>query len=411
MNNIRLIIFLSTLFFIQNGYTQVTIGSDEKPVEGALLQLKNTARKINEEANSTKGLGLPRVNLTSIDNLFPMFAKADGTPNEYYNTKALKDKQDELHTGLILYNTNSCLTNYGKEEGIYVWDGIKWNFLFYRKQDINIYKDTRDQILGDQEYPYSNFGEEAGVWMLENIRYIPNDNGISMEEGYGSNNYTDSFYGYPASTTPTIGNPPSTWVESFGMLYTYSAATLREQDTSNKSEGQGEADEMTQPRVQGVCPPGWHIPTDTEWNLLEKELYNNATLYSMYNTNEKNNNTIWEPFAWQADWSFGHGGTVGYGSRGSSGSGGHSYVGLSPCFENKKLGESLPIHKGGLNLLPIGYAGMSNVEGYGIVAPLWCSSADYIHNAWYRNFNTVNPKVDRGGYRRYFMFAVRCKQD
>ena len=28
----------------------------------------------------------------------------------------------------------------------------------------------------------------------------------------------------------------------------------------------------TKEGAQGICPPGWHIPTDEEWKLLEGEV-------------------------------------------------------------------------------------------------------------------------------------------
>lgn len=51
-------IFLVSLMSIVSVNAQVTIGSDETPVQGALLDLK-------ESGNTTKGLGLPRVKLTN----------------------------------------------------------------------------------------------------------------------------------------------------------------------------------------------------------------------------------------------------------------------------------------------------------------------------------------------------------
>ncbi|GAB6010095.1 hypothetical protein [Dysgonomonas reticulitermitis] len=35
-----------------------------------------------------------------------------------------------------------------------------------------------------------------------------------------------------------------------------------------------------QKRVQGACPSGWHLPSDYEWFLLEKEIIRNTTAYA-----------------------------------------------------------------------------------------------------------------------------------
>ena len=42
-----------------------------------------------------------------------------------------------------------------------------------------------------------------------------------------------------------------------GALYTYAAATNGDNSGNN---------------VQGVCPTGWHLPSDEEWKTLEMEL-------------------------------------------------------------------------------------------------------------------------------------------
>ncbi len=95
---------------------QVTIGSADPPVKGALLQLKEN-ESLNE--NSTKGLILPRVQLSDKENLFPMFSDTD--PD--YADPGHKAEQDKLHVGLVVYNTNTCLP-FGK--GVFVWNGQRW---------------------------------------------------------------------------------------------------------------------------------------------------------------------------------------------------------------------------------------------------------------------------------------------
>ena len=46
-----------------------------------------------------------------------------------------------------------------------------------------------------------------------------------------------------------------------------------EPDSCTKYGGLYQWDEMmqytTQQGVQGICPPGWHLPTDEEWKVLE----------------------------------------------------------------------------------------------------------------------------------------------
>ena len=104
-------------------HAQVTIGTLEKPIDGSLLQLKNIPESEGNNVNSDKGLLLPRVHLTSISDLYPMF------PIEY-------DK-GPLHTGLIVYNVNEELYN-GDGAGMYYWDGEKWYGLGLTRRSISV---------------------------------------------------------------------------------------------------------------------------------------------------------------------------------------------------------------------------------------------------------------------------------
>ncbi|NDV69410.1 hypothetical protein [Dysgonomonas sp. 25] len=111
-----------TLLFIYSTTTiaQVTIGSDNKPNPGALLDLKQ-----KQDGTSDKGMSLPRVSLTDANNLFPMFETSPGSgiANSSY-TGTLKDTEDENHTGLIVYNTNEAVVDFCK--GLYLWTGTEW---------------------------------------------------------------------------------------------------------------------------------------------------------------------------------------------------------------------------------------------------------------------------------------------
>lgn len=112
---LKLTLFCTLLFFCSQTDAQVTIGSGEAPIDGALLQLKQNEDFINAD----KGLGLPRVQLTDKENLFPMFVAGS---QEY--SGANKTREDEDHIGLVVYNTSQCDNTF--VQGVYVWDGKKW---------------------------------------------------------------------------------------------------------------------------------------------------------------------------------------------------------------------------------------------------------------------------------------------
>lgn len=103
-------------------HAQVTIGSARPPVDGALLDMKEYDPQANK-TTALRGLGLPRVNLTDKNMLFPMFDRVDGTNYMQGTTPYDKTDEDTGHTGLVVYNLNKCAP-FGT--GVFVWDGKQW---------------------------------------------------------------------------------------------------------------------------------------------------------------------------------------------------------------------------------------------------------------------------------------------
>ena len=88
------------------------------------------------------------------------------------------------------------------------------------------------------------------LWMKENLRTRHYANGTAIPDGGSSKSYTSPcYYDYTASGIP---------LEKRGYLYNWPAAM------------HGAASSATNPsHVQGICPDGWHLPSDAEWTQLE----------------------------------------------------------------------------------------------------------------------------------------------
>ncbi len=100
------------------------------------------------------------------------------------------------------------------------------------------------------QYSTIQIGDQ--VWMKENLNTTHYADGTpipGIDEGWDTLKLTD-----PAFCRL---NPQG---DTYGSYYTWAAATNNQSSTSNPSE------------VQGVCPDGWHIPSDEEWKQLEKFL-------------------------------------------------------------------------------------------------------------------------------------------
>lgn len=110
MKKRNLFLILGCLFLIAlPGKAQVTIGSDAKPLDGALLQLKENENGATQ-ANSKKGLLLPRVSLASTTDM----SGIDG----------MTSTNQASYKGLLVYNVSTAVPS-----GTYVWTGDKWHLL------------------------------------------------------------------------------------------------------------------------------------------------------------------------------------------------------------------------------------------------------------------------------------------
>ncbi len=106
-------ILLCHIFFftlLLNG--QVTVGSDESPERGMILEVKTQPADANNVTSDKGGLLLPRVALYGRSSLVPFIQDADVTA------------QDKIkHTGLMVYNIDN---EDGLRPGIHIWDGTQW---------------------------------------------------------------------------------------------------------------------------------------------------------------------------------------------------------------------------------------------------------------------------------------------
>lgn len=359
-----LVIFFS---FTHISFAQTTIGSDLEPISGTLLDLKEYAPDSNN-STAIKGLILPRVKLTDKNQLYPMFS------NNITYTGQEKVTQDIQHIGLVVYNTNSG-EPYNFCQGVYVWNGDQWSAL--SDGDLDTFTDPRDSVV----YPIQTFGS-AGTWMLINLRATKMPDGSSIDRGVSSN-LTDKRYDYPNLDVSILDEH-----KSYGLLYSWAAATNGYTATTDHSN------DSNQEQIQGICPDGWHLPSDYEWNILEKEIATHPTLYST--------NTV-------VDWDDSYFTEVS--ARGSYGTSLLSTELVNGIDSNGK--SKTACEKGGFNVLSVGFMAGGGYQTYGQLANFWTSSA-YVSqsnntSSWVRAFGTfLGSQVLRNFGARNILFSVRC---
>ncbi|MBD3183160.1 hypothetical protein GF312_12770, partial [Candidatus Poribacteria bacterium] len=145
--------------------------------------------------------------------------------------------------GFSIGNSGYIGLGYGNIE----YKGDLWQYTYH-----DILFDERDNTA----YPIVKIGNQW--WMAENLRAVQYTDGTPLTDGtsYGdiSNNDTTRFYFW-------YDNDSSNNAQTYGALYTWAAA-MNGDDSSNAIPS----------GVQGVCPTGWHLPSDKEWQELEVSL-------------------------------------------------------------------------------------------------------------------------------------------
>ncbi|MDR0749984.1 MAG: hypothetical protein LBF62_10525 [Tannerellaceae bacterium] len=101
-------LFLIGAGFCAGAHAQVTIGSDESPAKGALLDVKQQNSLTEGGTTSTKGILFPRVELSALKSLSPLVS----SPSQADNL---------THKGIVVYNISNNF-----KEGLYSWDGDEW---------------------------------------------------------------------------------------------------------------------------------------------------------------------------------------------------------------------------------------------------------------------------------------------
>lgn len=393
--------------------SQVTIGLNEEPQSGSLLQLKNLSNITDGGANATKGLMLPRVSLTDMNSLKDISGFTAG--------------EEALYTGLTVFNLDRCL-DYGftDSKGVYIWNGANWNKVGGRSQSASVseYVDLRDPS-NPQTYLYRTFGD-AGTWMLENMRATTYQQGsvggdLTLGLVAGSNvDYYVKKYAYPTIDAAGDGTDRSLLdkLPAIGLLYNWAATTNNENIPENNSLpvnqgqltpgstiGNNEVENAVAPgggkgKIQGICPNGWHVPSDREWNELERELTLHASKYS---TNAD--------AAWDEQWetAISGRGPVGETLKTSC---------LPPGMNSSaSVGKSFPASQGGFCLYLTGYYHSINkrFQDYGDRAFYRTSSSGKddtnYKTAFHRSLRGTDISSIRTDGPRNNMMPVRCKRD
>jgi len=222
----------------------------------------------------------------------------------------------------------------------------------------------------------SMFGN--GRWMTTNLAATKYADNIitkpSLTYTYESSD-TDAYIGYPNvhGTTSAYAANKTLYNkrQRLGMLYNWAAATGN-QNTTNADQGR-----INHTPVQGICPKGWHLPTNMEWEDLKTELIMNPTKYSDNTDGTLTAATIKD---------------------------------ICEKGSGTRKGKSLDPLAGGFNAMLIGAALNGAITLYNDVSWFWTSSANFA-NKYSQRLDGASTKLVETSNSKTSMLTVKCKKD
>lgn len=121
----------------------------------------------------------------------------------------------------------------------------------YNESGQNSNQESFIDARNNKTYKTVKIGDQT--WMAENLAYLPSVSPSSQGSATAPYYYV---YGYQG--TDVIAAKATENYKTYGVLYNWPAAMA------------GAASSSANPsKVQGVCPSGWHLPSDAEWKQME----------------------------------------------------------------------------------------------------------------------------------------------
>jgi uncharacterized protein (TIGR02145 family) len=188
------------------------------------------------------------------------------------------------------------------------------------------------------------------VWMKENLKSTHYQNGTAITNVSDGNTWwnltTEAYCDYDNTAANST---------TYGKLYNWFAAT----------------------NANNICPKGWHIPTEDDWNILEKYIDNTVDITAT--------------------------GTIG------TDIGKKMKVAGITLWDSPNEGAT---NSSGFSALPGGYrggtGGFSNIKN---MANWWSSKELNASDAWMRRLYSDRSTMGRSTYGKNYGFSIRCVRD
>jgi uncharacterized protein (TIGR02145 family) len=178
----------------------------------------------------------------------------------------------------------------------------------------------------------------------------------------------------------------SAWNEAWVSPYYFSTGVPA---TNNSKRNNARGAVTVNDGGRGICPPGWHIPTDYEWALLLNAVEGNTTYTSQTST------------GW-------------WGTQAAVMLKSQAVFTASDPGDGSWLNDA---NKGtnttGFGAVPAGLRYNNGAQFYnrGLQVVYWSSAVGSSSSAWYREFYYAYAQMRRNTSHRSFGFSVRCVRE
>ena len=198
-------------------------------------------------------------------------------------------------------------------------------------------------------------------WMKENLRTSKYADNMPIPEG-NTYSYTEPYRYAPDNNESNV--------PTYGYLYNW-AAVMNGASSSNANPS----------GVQGICPTGWHVPSDAEWTQFT-DYVSSKSQYQCNSSSINIGKALADTTGWRSNTTI-------------------CAVGNMPSTNNAT----------GFSALPAGYYYDSGYYVFGFCAYFWSATDDGIHYAWHRYLLHNLEGVCLGGQFTGYGYSVRCLRD
>jgi uncharacterized protein (TIGR02145 family) len=207
------------------------------------------------------------------------------------------------------------------------------------------------------------------TWMAENIKTSHYSNGAAIPKVSGYSNWDD--LSLTSKAYCWYNDDSVTNANKYGALYTWTAAMNDAVSSSVSPSG-----------VQGICPNGWHLPSDLELTTLENYLISNGFNYDGTTSGNKIGKSLASTTNWTISSVPGVVGNTDY-----------------PTYRNLT----------GFTALPSGYRDCTGSFGdLGSISYSWSSTEYDASYGWYMNINSNSAYAANSFYIKNCGYSVRC---